>query len=287
MIKLYPVEDKGLYYLQNISNSKTKKYYKKNKDEITAKEFYNLYKTFIIKTYNDYLDNKLSLEKINVFDYIEIINDFFLDCYNNTTNGLDEMKYDIVSAQKPSLGNMCQACGINNADTFDHFLPKSIMSVFSVLPENLIPMCSECNRKKSNEWPINRILNLYYDKLPKIKIINCRINIVDQVPVPRFFFEKCWKSKLSSLFRKNEIDIIENHYRKLNLFYRFEVACNRKIYEYIYLFKQFSSDMKSYINIIMQKRLTLIKQYGINYWECILLEELISNRNFHKFLSDN
>jgi 5-methylcytosine-specific restriction endonuclease McrA len=54
--------------------------------------------------------------------------------------------YDQIKLSAPN--NICPYCGFGTVETLDHFLPKSHYSSLSVLPLNLVPACSDCNKKK-------------------------------------------------------------------------------------------------------------------------------------------
>jgi hypothetical protein len=43
---------------------------------------------------------------------------------------------------------ICPTCGARSVRTLDHYLPKEKYPLLSVLPINLTPMCSDCNRDK-------------------------------------------------------------------------------------------------------------------------------------------
>lgn len=55
--------------------------------------------------------------------------------------------YDQLMMLAP-LGK-CPFCGFGHASTLDHFLSKSRYPAFSVLPINLIPSCTDCNKGKT------------------------------------------------------------------------------------------------------------------------------------------
>ncbi|MBJ7297429.1 MAG: hypothetical protein JHC73_14185 [Dolichospermum sp.] len=55
--------------------------------------------------------------------------------------------YDLLLSKSP-LGK-CPFCGLGQASTLDHYLPKSKYPQFSVLPFNLVPCCKDCNTGKS------------------------------------------------------------------------------------------------------------------------------------------
>ncbi|HHZ7933484.1 TPA: HNH endonuclease [Klebsiella pneumoniae] len=50
-------------------------------------------------------------------------------------------------------GITCPYCGIGTATTLDHYYCKSSLPQFSILKENLIPCCGECNKTKGTLKP--------------------------------------------------------------------------------------------------------------------------------------
>ncbi|MFJ8966813.1 HNH endonuclease [Lentzea sp. NPDC102401] len=46
------------------------------------------------------------------------------------------------------LGSYCPLCGIEQASTLDHYVPKSAFPEFAIFHFNLIPCCSRCNQFK-------------------------------------------------------------------------------------------------------------------------------------------
>lgn len=62
--------------------------------------------------------------------------------------------------------NQCPLCGHRQVKTLDHYLPKSNYSKHVVIPFNLIPSCSDCNKEKLDIIPShkeNQTLHPYYD----------------------------------------------------------------------------------------------------------------------------
>jgi hypothetical protein len=52
-----------------------------------------------------------------------------------------------------STGGHCPFCAdLGHAKTLDHYLPKSVFPVYSVLPLNLIPCCRDCNSGKNSSF---------------------------------------------------------------------------------------------------------------------------------------
>jgi 5-methylcytosine-specific restriction endonuclease McrA len=55
--------------------------------------------------------------------------------------------YDLLLSRAP-LGK-CPFCGVGQASTLDHYLPKAKYPQLSVVPFNLVPSCKDCNTGKS------------------------------------------------------------------------------------------------------------------------------------------
>jgi len=61
---------------------------------------------------------------------------------------------------------ICPLCGQRVVSTLDHYLPKAHFPLLSVVPINLIPACSECNKTKMDRIPLNasdQTLHPYFD----------------------------------------------------------------------------------------------------------------------------
>lgn len=72
--------------------------------------------------------------------------------------------YDALVASAPS--GICPLCGTGFAITLDHYLPKSKFPLLSILPNNLVPACRDCNTGKSNIFAVragDQSLHPYFD----------------------------------------------------------------------------------------------------------------------------
>ncbi|KHT11670.1 hypothetical protein RC95_20545 [Pectobacterium brasiliense] len=69
--------------------------------------------------------------------------------YNSrlSKNGTTARKYYNL-LKSYSADNKCTLCHISDADSLDHFLPKEYFPSLTISPNNLIPSCNKCNRKK-------------------------------------------------------------------------------------------------------------------------------------------
>jgi len=63
---------------------------------------------------------------------------------------------------------VCPHCGQGVVKTLDHYLPKSRYPHFSVLPDNLVLCCRDCNTAKLEKWPSTfeqQTFHPYFDDL--------------------------------------------------------------------------------------------------------------------------
>ncbi|MFH2065432.1 MAG: hypothetical protein ABIK15_09575 [Pseudomonadota bacterium] len=64
------------------------------------------------------------------------------------------------------VNGRCPLCGIGTVNTLDHYLPKSHFPVYSVTPNNLVPVCNWCQGGKSEYYPTTegeQLLHPYFD----------------------------------------------------------------------------------------------------------------------------
>lgn len=74
--------------------------------------------------------------------------------------------YDIIIGSAPN--GKCPLCGHRTVSTLDHHLPKSHYPVLSVVPLNLVPACSDCNKAKlagTPSRPNDEALHPYFDNI--------------------------------------------------------------------------------------------------------------------------
>jgi 5-methylcytosine-specific restriction endonuclease McrA len=140
------------------------------------------------------------------------------------SNGLVRTKdgKQIYNTILNSVSNgICPICGIGIATTLDHYLPKSIYYFLIVAPNNLVPMCNDCNKNKSDRYPINytdQLLHPYFDDFSETPILYAdvtKINIESYIPRISYYI-KCGNN-IDNKIKKR----IEYHFKtyKLNRLY--------------------------------------------------------------------
>jgi hypothetical protein len=85
-------------------------------------------------------------------------------------NRLSGTGYSVRSVYERLLLNSphgkCPLCNLGEASTLDHHLPKTRHPILSVTPDNLVPACDACQRRKGSRFPDvaeRQTLHPYFD----------------------------------------------------------------------------------------------------------------------------
>lgn len=119
--------------------------------------------------------------------------------------------YDKLLAA-PAHG-ICPLCSQRIATTLDHHLPKALYPRLSVVPVNLVPSCTDCNKLKRSKYPVSSLqetLHPYFDKIENVTWLDAKV-IQTSPPIINYFVKPHvkWDSML-----KNRV---KNHFESLSL----------------------------------------------------------------------
>lgn len=117
---------------------------------------------------------------------------------------------------------VCPLCGHRQVSQLDHYLPKANFPLLAVLPFNLVPSCSDCNKAKLTKIPTDaesQTLHPYYDDIANKQWLYAEIIETSPAAV-RFFVET------STMPRNVTEDRIKHHFTTLELddLYRSQAA---------------------------------------------------------------
>ncbi|MGJ0485136.1 MAG: HNH endonuclease [Methylomicrobium sp.] len=107
----------------------------------------------------------------------------------------------------------CPLCGQRTVSTLDHHLPKTHYPALAVVPLNLVPACTDCNKSKLASVPTNaseETLHPYYDNIQEDRWLYAEV-IEGSPAALRFYVEAPdhWDDVLASR--------VALHFRVLNL----------------------------------------------------------------------
>ena len=192
---------------KNILNSM-----KKISPEISEKIInnYNSYEE-VLKNIESFISKENELKKKNK-------NKDFINLYKNRLSRKESPSYKYYEKIRNQTGK-CPYCNRGqDVDALDHYLPKKFFPSFSIVINNLVPICYKCNSecKKSfypkSDKPEQRILHPYYDTVNFDDIIkSLKCEIIENEPIDfNFFFNNIiW----DDIFFKT----IKFHIKKLKL----------------------------------------------------------------------
>ena len=168
---------------------------------------------------------------------------------------------------------VCQHCGIVPFDTMDHILPHTPYPEYAIHARNLIPCCTDCNRRKSGR----EILNLYVDILPDVEYLFMDVKANSDTIDLIFRLDNSKGLVPAALFTK-----ITNHYNNLELFDRFRDFAMTKVTGFvIQISRTFEKDGKqAVIDKVNEEIEDIRKAYGYNYWEVAFHKGLVNSDVF-------
>lgn len=83
------------------------------------------------------------------------------------------------SIMSNTYSNLCPYCSHRDVKTIDHFLPKSKFSSLVIVPANLVPCCSDCNKDKSDDFKLTddkMLIHPYFDDISNLNWLKCTVN---------------------------------------------------------------------------------------------------------------
>ncbi|TWG21414.1 hypothetical protein FHX34_103952 [Actinoplanes teichomyceticus] len=99
-------------------------------------------------------------------------------------NKKGRLLYDFLLAQAPY--GRCPFCWHRNVHTIDHQLPKSSYPLLSIIPDNLVPACTNCNHRKNDTVAAStqtQILHPYFEHADHGRWLFARVAYLEPVTV--------------------------------------------------------------------------------------------------------
>ena len=201
------------------------------------------------------------------------LRDDLFDMYSYEAAIVKKVKKWLQQHNSVTVYGVCQHCGIVPFDTMDHILPHQRYAEYSVHARNLIPCCTDCNRRKNER----EILNLYVDVLPDVEYLFMDVKANGDTIDLSFRLDNSQGFVQPDLFRK-----IAAHYAKLELFDRMKTIATTRISGFLTQIK------RSYVKYGKQEVIDEINEdvedlrqaYGYNYWEVAFQKGLVNSPVF-------
>lgn len=201
------------------------------------------------------------------------LRDDLFDMYGFDAAIVKEVKSWLKTHNPVTVYGVCQHCGIVPFDTMDHILPHQQYAEYAVHARNLIPCCTDCNRRKNER----EILNLYIDALPNVEYLFMDVKANGDTIDLTFRLDNS-----QGLVPQAVFDKIKSHYSKLELFDRIKTIANTRIAGFLTQIKRTyeKKGKQEVVNEIFEDIVDLRRAYGYNYWEVAFQKGLVCSPVF-------
>lgn len=266
-----PKSSNAIIMLDNIINRKRKEDYAKRLSS---------YKEYIINRYYVYEQEKSTLENM---EPSEITSEEDKDAIHSSfnTSFKKKMKTSVLKKVYEECGGVCPYCGDGRIEEVDHYVPKEDYPEFTLYPNNLIPLCNKCNKKKGSKFidfqNKRQFINFYYDNIDSVEFLSVDIsfNSLDIIKSTKVKYVADYSKIADEYLRK----IVQNHYGNLELLRKYNEAAIYEISELIAVLQEQPIRDKNDIRImadgwILGKRNNQMKKTGKNDWKYLLYEKL-------------
>ena len=182
--------------------------------------------------------------------------------------------YDLLLTSAPN--GICPLCGVGQAATLDHFLPKAKFPIYSVLPLNLIPACRDCNTGKLATFATSygeQSLHPYFDHGIFVNEQWLSASVMHTTPASISFFVSAPTS-----WAPGDQARAESHFLSLRLGERFAVLAASELTSINAMLKSYisglgSNAVREYLNACA------IAEFGLhrNSWKTAMLFALAAD----------
>lgn len=188
---------------------------------------------------------------------------------------------------------VCPFCGTGKLEEIDHYIPKEHYPEFTLFPLNLIPICSKCNKKKSDKFidgsNERMFINFYTDDMDSEDFLSVNITFTpfEVRKTTKISYEADF-SKITDAYLKK---IVEHHYKELDLLNRYEEAANEEISNLESTYSNQDDNDENEIKnaarrTVIGERNKRLRYVGKNDWKHLLCKRLIEIGYIEALISD-
>lgn len=233
----------------------------------------------IIDAYGDYEDVLRDIRRFTSLAHgSDVLTKVLLGNYALLDKGrpLEDLRNSIFRTAL-TRNSRCPLCERAQVCALDHFLPKNVFPEYSILADNLIPVCERCNRLKGDECDkIDGLLmfHAYFDEFPDVEILVTEIDVESTVSI-RY-----------SLHRSDKIDNltfmrVEKQFKILDLFDFYQMEAIAELTDQIDLYDETyislgDSGLRSTLSALARGA----ERKGVNHWKAALYRALSRNAEF-------
>lgn len=196
--------------------------------------------------------------------------------YNSIYSGAKRKNYDYILSL--AHNNICPFCSHGPVATIDHFLSKKLYTPYALLPYNLVPCCSNCNKNKLEYAPTtkeNTLIHPYYDDVQNICWLKAECLYSNGGYVISYYInKKIDQTTYARLCKQFELLKLGTIYSSQAA--RFLPVIKTYVKKMIDEQNCFIDDIKQYLNDEAERHVPL----GINSWQYAMYEALAKSPDF-------
>ncbi|WP_437755288.1 hypothetical protein [Sorangium sp. So ce1389] len=229
----------------------------------------------IQSAYARYDRRKPDLEEIVPGRFLDAKEDL-LRCYKGSTAPRDKLYAKV----KGLSAYWCAYCTAYTTATLDHYLPKDSYPEFCVLPTNLIPACSGCNRPRDFRDSAGKraLVHPYFDPVPPTdRLLVAVVSVKDGLPRAKFSVDTSATSPFSKLYAR--------HFKLLSLRKQYGAAAVHVLAEAVRTVREWGAD-----STLKEAQVKLARQaaaeeraWGANYFKAALLRGAARSKAFLEY----
>lgn len=251
---------------------------KKVKQHLTKK------RSDVATAYSDYIKNAPAVDTLAPMTLLKCHKSSLLHAYEKSTASLKILRDELFESASNSK---CPFCQIGEHSTLDHYLPKEKYPEFSVLPQNLIPACDECNRNKralivDSGTAVRLFIHPYYDAIPNVNFIRARLRVSKNTLTINF------ETYHNPMLSAQQFAHIDNHFKTLKLAKRFKKSSLTELGGMRDALKALAITGSGVLRSRLIDLANMYSNVGHNNWRKILFETLANDNLFltvnHKYL---
>lgn len=171
---------------------------------------------------------------------------------------------------------LCTYCVYKDAEQADHYLPQARYPSYSVVLNNIIPICGTCNNIKRNQVPQSEIwfFHPYFDFIES-QYLDVSIDFKNDASIK--FSIPIYTGKDESLRRY--LNKLDYSLSRLNLYVKFSSLANNELNEISWMFDALKNKNNDSAIIYLKTRLKQTIREGM-LWKISLYREVCNNIEF-------
>lgn len=233
----------------------------------------------VLNAYDDYRDHAPDLGGLPQLNVTDNQKEALIHAFEVGTTPMNRLREELTA---PLLGARCALCGLSETSELDHYLPKEKHPEFSICSINLVPICSSCNKKKSNKiliegTSVRRFLHVYFDEIPEERFLEASLTLDMSLIIVRFAIRRPTGvgMQVYRLLRSHLIELgLVRRYQKMALQHMSDARGSYR--------RLFEVDGTGHALALELSRTSddLAADYGRNYWLSVLHSALANDANF-------